>query len=316
MYTEFFGLAEKPFSLTPNPAYVFQSDRYRSALDHLRYGIREREGFMLLTGMVGTGKTTMCRDLLESLDPKHHRTALLFNPFLNGVEMLQALLTELGCDYPAKATQKQLLERLNRFLLAQLVEGCTCIAIFDEAQHLSEESLEHIRVLSNLETDKEKLIQIILVGQPELRQRIEQASLAQLDQRVSVRCTLSHLNQDEMERYIYHRLNVAGAQGRIQFNGRALRRIYQESQGVPRLINLICDRTLLAGYVAQTTRIGVREVEQALTSLRGGDTEEKPPARITSPARRRRWPVMAFPLGALVAAAFAAAYWYTGGVLP
>src|SRR5690606_32903018 len=134
----------------------------------------EREGFMLLTGRVGTGKTTLCRELLDSLDPARYRTALLFNPFLGGRDMLEALLTELGCSYPADASHKELLERLNRFLLAQLVDGYTCVAIFDEAQHLSPESLEQVRVLSNLETATEKLIQIILVGQPELRDRIQQ----------------------------------------------------------------------------------------------------------------------------------------------
>ncbi len=278
MYVEFYGLDEKPFSLIPNPRYIFHSDRYRAALEHLRYGLREKEGFVLLTGIVGSGKTTLCRALLESLDPEMHRTALLFNPFLSACEMLQALLTELGCSYPPGASMRELLERLNRHLLIQLVEGRTCVAIFDEAQHLSTEFLEQIRVLSNLETHEEKLLQIILVGQPELRDRIQQQSLAQLDQRVSVRCTLTDLDLAETERYVYHRLNVAGAQGRISFSSRALRRIYVASRGVPRLINLICDRTLLAGYVAQAARIELKHVEQALASLRGADSNPTAPA--------------------------------------
>src|SRR5829696_6758485 len=275
MYEAFYGLAEKPFSLTPNPRYVFYSERYRSALDHLLYGLHEKEGFMLLTGMVGTGKATLCRELLENLDRDRYRTALIFNPFLNGTEMLQALLTEFGCSYPPGATNKELLDRLNRFLLSQLIDGKTCVAIFDEAQHLSSEFLEQIRVLSNLETDKEKLVQILLVGQPELRDRIQQPSLAQLDQRVSLRCTLSDLNRQETERYIHHRLNVAGAQGRIQFTSRAMARIHEESRGVPRLISLITDRALLAGYVAQTMKLGPVHVDQGLASLRGEAGEAK-----------------------------------------
>jgi general secretion pathway protein A len=287
MYEAFYGLAEKPFSLTPNPRYVFHAEHYRAALDHLLYGLHEKEGFMLLTGMVGTGKTTLCRELLENLDRERYRTALIFNPFLNGMEMLQALLTEFGCSYPPGASKKELLDRLNRFLLSQLIEGKTCVAIFDEAQHLSPEFLEQIRVLSNLETDKEKLLQILLVGQPELRERIQQPSLAQLDQRVSLRCTMRHLNRQETERYIHHRLNVAGAQGRVLFTDRAIARIHEESGGVPRLISLISDRTLLAGYVAQTMKLSPKQVQQGLASLRGENAEAPPPRRLSM--TRRRW---------------------------
>lgn len=299
MYEEFYGLAEKPFSITPNPRYVFYSENYRFALEHLLYGLHEREGFLLLTGLVGTGKTTLCRELLASLDETRFRTALLFNPFLNGVEMLQALLTEFGCSYPPGASKKELLDRLNRFLLSQLIDGCTCIAVFDEAQHLSSEFLEQIRVLSNLETEKEKLVQIVLVGQPELRERIQQPSLAQLDQRVSLRCTLRDLNREETERYIYHRLNVAGAQGRVDFTPRAISRIHEESKGVPRLINLMCDRALLAGYVDQSLKLTPKHVAQGLASLRGESTTRRP----ASVGPGRRWlPPMRLAIGvALVA---------------
>lgn len=314
MYEEFYELTEKPFSLTPNPRYVFYSEHYRSALEHLLYGLREKEGFMLLTGMVGTGKTTLCRELLESLEGKRFKTALVFNPFLNGVEMLQALLTEFGCSYPPNASKKELLDRLNRFLLSQLIEGYTCIAVFDEAQHLSAEFLEQIRVLSNLETEKEKLLQIVLVGQPELRDRIQQPSLAQLDQRVSLRCTLRDLNRDETERYIYHRLNVAGAQGRIHFTRRAISRIHKESKGVPRLINLICDRTLLAGYVTQSTKMTPKLVDQGLASLRGEGAEKRSAPSLAP--RKPRWalPVAVALLLMAVVGALGAA-WYAG-VLP
>lgn len=310
MYEEFFGLSEKPFSLTPNPKYVFYSEHYRNALDQLLYGLGEREGFMLLTGMVGTGKTTLTRELLENLSPKKYRTALIFNPFLSGTELLETLLAEYGCSYPPGANRKELLDRLNRFLLSQVVDGRTCVAIFDEAQHLSPEFLEQIRVLSNLETEHEKLLQIVLVGQPELVEKITHPSLAQLDQRVSLRCVLRDLTRDETERYIYHRLNTAGAQGRIRLSRRAVGRIHSESHGVPRLINLICDRSLLAAYVERVWVVKPKHVAQGLKSLRGEfEMPRQPPglSRTWSPWR------IAVPV-ALAAAVIAlgAAVWYTG----
>src|SRR5687768_18046977 len=228
MYESFYGLSEKPFALTPNPRFVFQSEQYRTAEQSLLYGIAQKEGFMLVTGAPGTGKTTLCRTLLEKLDTQKHRVALIFNPFLNGVEMLQALLSEFGLGESNTTSRKELLDKLNTYLLQQLANGRTCIAIFDEAQHLSTEFLEQIRVLSNLETDNEKLIQIILVGQPELLKLIRTPQVAQLDQRVSVRCSLSHLSRDESGRYIYHRLNVAGAKGRVDFEEVGLRWIHTE----------------------------------------------------------------------------------------
>ena len=310
MYEEFFGLAEKPFSLTPNPKYVFYSEHYRNALDQLMYGLGEREGFLLLTGMVGTGKTTLTRELLENLSPKKYRTALIFNPFLTGAEMLETLLAEFGCSYPAGANRKELLERLNRYLLSQVVDGRTCVAIFDEAQHLSPEFLEQIRVLSNLETEHEKLLQIVLVGQPELVAKIAHPSLAQLDQRVSLRCVLRDLSRDETERYIYHRLNTAGAQGRIRFTRRALGKIHGEAQGVPRLINLICDRALLAAFVDRAWVVRPKHVAQGLKSLRGEfEMPRKAPglSRTSSPWR------IAVPVAlAALVIAIGAAVWYTG----
>lgn len=293
MYEEFYGLTEKPFSLTPNPRFVFQSDQYRNAEDSLMYGVAQKEGFMLVTGAPGTGKTTLCRDLLEKLDPARYRVALLFNPFLNGVEMLQALLSEFGLGDTTATSRKELLDRLNTYLLQQLANGRTCIAIFDEAQHLSTEFLEQIRVLSNLETESEKLIQIILVGQPELLALIRTPQMAQLDQRVSVRCTLTHLSRDEAGRYIYHRLNVAGAKGRIKFEDSAIRLIHAATRGVPRLINLTCDRSLLAGYAEQARTIKESHVRQALASLRGEeglDSAAADAARaIAKPSRARAW---------------------------
>jgi general secretion pathway protein A len=293
MYEAFYGLSEKAFALTPNPRFVFQSEQYRTAEQALLYGIAQKEGFMLVTGAPGTGKTTLCRDLLEKLDPEKYRCALIFNPFFNGVEMLQALLSEFGLGDAGTVSRKELLDRLNTYLMQQLAGGRTCIAIFDEAQHLSTEFLEQIRVLSNLETNQEKLIQIILVGQPELLALIRTPQMAQLDQRVSVRCTLTHLSLDETGRYIYHRLNVAGAKGHLRFHEAAVRLIHTATSGVPRLINLTCDRALLAGYAEQAKSVSVSHVKQAIAALRGEegmDTAAAAPKMLIQPAgRRRRW---------------------------
>src|SRR3954466_8265894 len=288
MYEAFFGLKDKPFSLTPNPRFVFYSQQYREAEGQLLYGINNREGFMLVTGQPGTGKTTLCRDLLEKLDHEKSQSALIFNPFLNGIEMLAALLTEFGVSVPERGTRKELLDRLNQFLLAQLAPGKNCVAIFDEAQHLSSEFLEQIRVLSNLETDQEKLIQIVLVGQPELLDKIRTPQMAQLDQRVSIRCTLTDLDEQETDRYIHHRLNVAGARGQIRFTPKAVNEIYRASHGVPRLINLICDRALLAGYAAQVRDIDPVHVRKAVAALRGEDSEVDANVSTSAPRSGKR----------------------------
>ena len=309
MYEQFYGLTDRPFALTPNPRFVFYSQQYREAEGQLLYGVSNREGFMLVTGQPGTGKTTLCRDLIEKLDRSKSQTALIFNPFLNGVEMLAALLTEFGVNVPAGGSRKELLDRLNQFLLAQLAMGKSCVAIFDEAQHLSPEFLEQIRVLSNLETDQEKLIQIILVGQPELLERIRTSQMSQLDQRVSIRCTLTYLDEQETDRYIHHRLNIAGARGQIRFSPKAVAEIYRGSHGVPRLINLISDRALLAGFAAQTRDIQPEHVRKAVAALRGEDAGVS--ANMNAPVRPK-WRRRALAIAAVLIVAVVSgglAYW-------
>ncbi|MDB4876527.1 MAG: hypothetical protein JWM41_2973 [Gemmatimonadetes bacterium] len=309
MYEQFYGLTDKPFSLTPNPRFVFYSQQYREAEGQLLYGINNREGFMLVTGQPGTGKTTLCRDLIEKLDRDKSQSALIFNPFLNGVEMLAALLTEFGVSVPSGGSRKDLLDRLNQFLLAQLALGKSCVAIFDEAQHLSAEFLEQIRVLSNLETDQEKLIQIVLVGQPELLDKIRTPQMAQLDQRVSIRCTLTDLDEQETDRYIHHRLNVAGARGQIRFSPKAVTEIYRGSHGVPRLINLICDRALLAGYAAQTRDIQPEHVRKAVAALRGEDAEVSANMSAPQQKRGRRRAAMIAAVAVVAAVTAGVAFW-------
>ena len=293
MYESFFGLTDKPFALTPNPKYVFYSQQYREAEGQLLYGINNREGFMLVTGQPGTGKTTLCRDLIEKLDKSRIHSALIFNPFLNAHEMLAALLGEFGISSVQHASRKDLLDRLNQFLLAQLVLGKSCVAIFDEAQHLSTEFLEQIRVLSNLETDQEKLLQIVLVGQPELLDKIRTPGMAQLDQRVSIRCRLTDLDEQETDRYIHHRMNVAGARGQVRFDAKAIAEIYRASSGVPRLINLVSDRALLAAYTEQSRDITTNHVRKAVQALRGEEPEIARAAKTQAPVamapKRRSW---------------------------
>ena len=316
MYEQFYGLRDRPFSLTPNPRFVFYTQQYHEAEGQLIYGINNREGFMLVTGQPGTGKTTLCRDLIEKLDQEKSRSVLMVDPFLNGMEMLAALLTEFGINVPDRGTRKELLDRLNQFLLAQHAMGKNCVAIFDEAQHLATEFLEQIRVLSNLEVDQEKLIQIILVGQPELLDKIRTPQMAQLDQRVSIRVALTDLNEEDTDRYIHHRLNVAGARDQIRFSPKAVKEIYRGSHGVPRLINLICDRALLAGYASQTRDIQPEHVRKAVAALRGEDSEAGASAHPKKAASWGRRAGTIAAVGLLAVATGAVAMWQTAQSTP
>lgn len=267
MYLDFYGLREQPFNLTPDPRFLFLSDRHREALDALLFGIRQRKGFIQITGEVGAGKTTLCRATLEQLGPGY-RTALILNPMLTAPQLLRAILGEFGLD-PGRADRVQSLERLNRFLLDELQRGEDVVLIVDEAQDLSPELLEQIRLLSNLETDQRKLLQIVLIGQPELRERLDEPGLRQLRQRITVRYHLTPLSRLESDYYIHYRLQVAGANGRPEFTRWALGRIHGYSGGIPRLINAVCDATLLAGFVEGCALLRRRHVRRAVRELEG-----------------------------------------------
>ncbi len=307
MYLDYFGFVDRPFSLTPDPRFVYYSRQYREAESQLLYGITNREGFMLVTGQPGTGKTTLCRNLLEKLPADQYHTAFIFNPFLNGTEMLATLLEEFRVPAPREASRKNLLDRLNEFLMQQLVKGRRCVAIFDEAQHLSIEFLEQVRVLSNLETEREKLIQIVLVGQPELLQKLGAPNMAQLDQRVSIRCGLSYLDASDTARYLQHRLNIAGSRGDVHFTQGAVTELHAAAGGVPRMINLVADRALLAAFTAESHEVGGAHVRKAVQSLRGEETmpQRTPaPTLAVRPRRRTRgWVAAGAAAGLLLVAA-------------
>jgi general secretion pathway protein A len=268
MYTQFYGLREKPFALSPDPRYLFLADSHREALAHLLYGIEQGEGFIAITGEVGTGKTTLCRTLLQRIEPGTE-IAFIFNPQLSALELLQAISGELGLESVGRG-RRELTDQLNQFLLRKKAEGRRVLLIIDEAQNLSPEALEQIRLLSNLETDTSKLIQIVLIGQPELDTMLESQSLRQLRQRISVRWRLLPLTALETRDYVRHRLRIAAGAPRDLFTELALREIHRRSDGIPRVVNLICDRALLAGYAAGAQVIGLGLVVQTDREIRGG----------------------------------------------
>ena len=268
MYESFFAFKEKPFSLTPNPRFLFLSKTHNEVYAHLIYGIETRTGFVEVTGEVGTGKTTILRTLLSHLDEDKYRVAFIFNPKLTAFELLRNINREFGVadDGPSNP---DLIHSLNEFLLEENRAGRTPILVIDEAQNLSGEVLEQIRLLSNLETEEDKLIQIILVGQPELRNHLSDHSLRQLNQRIAVRYYLRPLNCDETSAYILNRLKIAGRADSNIFSPAALRGVYRYSGGVPRRINLICDRALLTAYGEDRGIVSARDVRQAVAELEG-----------------------------------------------
>ena len=268
MYESFFSLKEKPFALTPNPRFLFLSKTHNEVYAHLIYGIESRAGFVEVTGEVGTGKTTILRTLLSHLEESKYRVAFIFNPKLTAFELLRNINREFGVDDDG-ASNPDLIHALNAFLLAENEAGRTPILVIDEAQNLSGEVLEQIRLLSNLETEDDKLIQVILVGQPELRHHLSDHSLRQLNQRIAVRYQLRPLNREETASYILHRLNIAGRPDGSLFSAAALKKVFACSGGIPRRVNLICDRSLLTAYSEERGIISARDVNQAVKELAG-----------------------------------------------
>src|ERR1035437_2960095 len=267
VYLEFYGLKLSPFDITPNPRFLFHSTKHREAFNHLLYGIRERKGFVQLTGEVGAGKTTLCRALLEQLDG-HFSTALILNPVLSADELMRAIATEYGLRVKG-LDRMETIAAISNFMLKQTLAGKETDLIVDEAQNLTEDLLEQVRLISNIETDDRKLVQIVLMGQPELRDRLNSHKLRQLRQRITVRYHLNPLTCAEVGQYIHHRLALAGSLWLPAFTIPAVWRVFRYSGGIPRLVNAVCDKALLAGYVERSQRINFRMVGRAIRELEG-----------------------------------------------
>jgi general secretion pathway protein A len=300
VYEAHYGFVEKPFSLTPDPKYLYPSLRHTEAVAHLEYARRERGGFVLITGEVGTGKTTLTRYFLSRLDATT-ATALVLYPALTAAELLRSILEDLHVPVTGSSL-KDHVDALHRFLLQARAEGRQVVLLIDEAQDLSPEVLEQVRLISNLETDTEKLIQIVLVGQSELQEMLARRELRQLAQRVTARYHLGALSRAETDDYIRHRLTVAGGEGKVAFAPDALAAVHERSGGVPRLVNLICDRALLAGYVA-----GTRTIDAAMVRRAAAEVAAAPPRR---PAVR---PALAAAVAGLAALGLAAPFALRGG---
>jgi general secretion pathway protein A len=283
MYASHFKLRENPFSLTPDPKYLFLSRQHREALNHLIYGIKEKKGFIVVTGGIGTGKTTLSRALLSGMDASVD-TALIFNSYLSDMELLEVINQEFGIPLAGvDRTKRRYIDTLNAFLLANHRAGKNSVVLIDEAQNLSRNVLEQLRMLSNLETETEKLLQIVLVGQPELRDLLAQPSLRQLNERICVRYHLDALREDDVPDYIVHRLTVAGNTGHLSFADDALGSIYDFSRGNPRRINILCDRALLIAYAGNGFAIDRKIIKLAIKDLKSSDVKKG-----TFFARRRK----------------------------
>ena len=266
MYETFFGLKENPFQMTPDTRYFYPSTKHVDALNHMVYAIQERRGFVVITGEIGSGKTILSRVLFQKLDPST-KTAVIRNTHLTAKDLVALTLEELECSYKPGSTKTALISVLNEFLVEQLRQDNNVVLLIDEAQNLTPSVLEEVRMLSNLETETEKLIQIILMGQPELKAKLWLRELTQLRQRVTLHYHLAPLDEADTTHYIDHRLHVAGANSTPIFEGEAIAKIFQRTQGVPRLINSICDRALLTGYVNETKRISVDIVDEVVKEL-------------------------------------------------
>lgn len=267
MYLAFYNLRENPFNVTSDPSFLYLSPTHTEALDHLRYGIEQRKGFLAITGEIGSGKTTLCRALINRLDASV-KVALILNSVLPETQLLEAITDDFGIT-PGKRTKGALIRTINKFLLDQVSRGNNAVLIIDEAQNMRASTLETVRMLSNLETEKEKLLQIVLVGQPQLRDKLNAPGLEQLRQRIAVRFHVRALSRTEVAGYIRHRLKVAGSNGDLLFEANAIDAICNYSRGIPRLINVLVDRALLKGFVREAFVIDGDNVRQCIKELEG-----------------------------------------------
>lgn len=269
MYKKFYNLKENPFNMTADPDFFFSSRHHKEAFSHLIYGIHQRKGILVVTGEIGTGKTTLCRTLLNQLG-EDIKTALVLNPNFSEIQLLKFIVKDLGIAGNFK-TRLDLIEALNTFLIEETALGHNVVLIIDEAQNLTPKQLEHVRLLSNIETEKEKLLQIILVGQPELCDKLKLNELRQLNQRVAVRYHILPLEHEELSAYIDHRLRIANAsrdlQHQLYFTDKAIDIIFKNSGGTPRMINILCDRALLAGYISETNRIDEHIIHKCIQEV-------------------------------------------------
>ena len=273
MYCDYFGFSEKPFTITPNPHFVFLSSIHREAYARLLYGVDSHAGFIALTGEVGTGKTTLLRTLLTQLDPEKYTSALIFNPCMSGEQLLAGVCREFGIVADER-NRSGYLDALNRFLIDQNSVGRTVVLVIDEAQNLEPDVLEQVRMISNLETERDKLIQIILAGQPEFNDVLRRHDLRQLNQRITVRCRLTPMKLDDTTHYINHRLRISGSRIPDIFSRAAVKRIYRFSHGTPRLINVVCEQALVMAWTREIRSISPSIVAEVIAELQtDGDYE-------------------------------------------
>lgn len=267
MYQSFYGFSEMPFNITPDPRFLYLSPTHLEALQHLKYGVQEKKGFIVLVGEVGCGKTTLCRRFLNEINHDHFDTALILNPRVSETEMLKAILTELG-ETPTASSQNDLVAQVNHVLLERIHRGRDIVLIIDEAQNLSFDVLEQIRLLSNLETDKQKLLQVVLMGQPELKDVLARKELRQLRQRIWVHYELNPLTLTDLEHYVQHRLTLAGGSGRPHFTKWAMRSLQKASDCIPRIVNNLCDKALLAAFIRESDEVTYWDMRRAIKEFK------------------------------------------------